>query len=178
MRARAEAAVDRTVGIEQERGEGLVGVELEQVPVQTVRRDEADADELLQQGLQAPVPVDEILVEFDALLTGDAAEDDQQGLACRFRLGESPRQVVVDPESLRFDLFAIRAHFLFAGLGPAEAGHNQAEPQTENGSGHETPGHGMRSFSPRIRATEMANVTPSIIEECILAPEQAFPPRV
>ncbi len=110
VRARAEAAVDRAVGVEQEHGERLVVVELEQRQVEAVGRDDADADELVQQRPDALVLVDQVVVELDALLAGDAAEHDQQRLAGLLRLGEALGQVVVDPEAVGLDLLAVVAH--------------------------------------------------------------------
>ena len=46
--------------------------------VQAVGGNDADADEFVQQRPDARILVDEVVVEFDALDTGDTAQDDQQ----------------------------------------------------------------------------------------------------
>ena len=90
VRAGAEPAVDRAVGVQQEDRERLVGVELEQRQVEAVRGHDADADELLQQRPEDRVGVDQVVVELDALLARDAAQDDDDRLAGLLRLGERP----------------------------------------------------------------------------------------
>src|SRR5262245_48493684 len=138
VRARAEATVNRAVAVEKERGERLIGVELEQRQVQAVGGHDANADEPLQQRPDAPVLIDQVIVEFDALVTRDAAHDHEQWLAGLLRLGEAARQVVVDPEPLRLDLLAIRPHPVLAGLGDGQRCRREGESQTEKKmSGHE-----------------------------------------
>ncbi len=89
MRARAEAAINRPIRVEQEGREGLVIVILEQRQVQAVGRNNADADKFLQQRPDPWVLIDQVVVELDAFLAGNAPQDDQQRLAGCFRLSQS-----------------------------------------------------------------------------------------
>ena len=59
MRPRAEAAVDRTVRIQHEYGEGLIRVILKQLQIVAVRRDLADANKLVQQWTNHRVLIDD-----------------------------------------------------------------------------------------------------------------------
>ena len=123
IRPRAVAAIDCAVGVQDEDGERLVGIELKEREIQAVGRDDADAHELLQRRLQPLVLIDQVVVELDALLARNAPQGHDERLASLFRLGEGLRQIVVDPEPRRFDLLLVRPNLLLAGL----SGSNQRE---------------------------------------------------
>jgi hypothetical protein len=106
-------------------------IELEQRQVQPVGRDDPHTDELLQPRPQAPILVDQVVVELDALTAGDAAEDDQQRFAGLLRLDKAPLQIVVDPEAICLDLLAVGADLLLTRLGGCRAGQGQGNVPAE-----------------------------------------------
>lgn len=76
----AVATVDGAVGIEDEGGEGEVVVELEELQIDGVGVDEADADELIEEGREF-VGGEHGGVHAHACEAGNAAEYDEQGFA-------------------------------------------------------------------------------------------------
>ncbi len=61
--------------------------------------------------------VDQVIVELDAFLAGDAAEDDDQGLPEDLAFGESAGEVVVDPVAGRSRLSGDRCGLFLRGSG-------------------------------------------------------------
>lgn len=76
----AVATVDGAVGIEDEGGEGEVVVELEELQIDGVGVDEADAHELIEKGREF-VGGEDGGVHAHAGEARNAAEDDKEGFA-------------------------------------------------------------------------------------------------
>ena len=115
--AGAEAAIDSAVGVHEKNGERLVGVVLKEREVEAVGGNQAYTDEFFKERPESLVFIDEVVVELDALLTGDAAKDDDDWLASFHRFGETAIEVVVDPKAVGFDFGFVAADLLVAGLG-------------------------------------------------------------
>ena len=109
----AVATVDGAVGIEDESGEGKVVVELEELQVDGVGVDEADADELIEEGRKV-IGGEHGGVHAHAGEAGDAAEDDEEGFAGFGGFGEALFDVVVDPAGVVFHFGAVIADGAFA----------------------------------------------------------------
>ena len=58
--------------------------------------------------------IHQVVVEFDALLAGNAPQHDDDRLVRLLRLGKRFGQVVIDPEAGRFDLGLVGPHLFFA----------------------------------------------------------------
>ena len=58
MGASSKSPVDRPIRIEEERGERLIGVELEQREIEAVGRDHPHADKLIHEGANPWILVD------------------------------------------------------------------------------------------------------------------------
>src|SRR5205807_2257786 len=96
-------------------------VVLEERQVETVRLDEAHADELIEQFADGRIAADDLRVELRACLARNAADRHEQRLSRLLRLVESLRQIVVNPISLFFDRLAVIANFLFPLLSRGDA---------------------------------------------------------
>jgi hypothetical protein len=71
---------------------------------------------LFQQWPEDGVLVHEIIIELHTFFAGNTAKYDQHRLATLPCLPETRLEVVVDPEALLSDFFAVLAHFLVAGF--------------------------------------------------------------
>jgi len=135
--AAAVAGVDFLVGVQKEDHEGQVVIELEEAQVGEVDAREANADELFGLGLDL-VETDNLPVKFMAVRSGDAAEDDHEGLAGAAG-GVEASLVAGQPAVLGAGLAAAAA-----GLGGGQRRGEQAGQGGEQGEA----GHGR---SPGIR---------------------------
>ena len=81
MAASTEAAVDCTVGIQHKHSKGLIRIKLKQGQIEPICRDDAHAHELFEQRPQDGVLINEVVIQFHALFTGNAAKHNQNWLA-------------------------------------------------------------------------------------------------
>src|SRR3989442_5459575 len=107
IRTRAKAPVDRLVRVQEENGEGEIVIKLEERQVQRVGLDQADADELVHYIGHSRIVTNQLFVKSATLQSRDAANDDQQWFARARRLGQTFRQIVVDPVAGGFDFLAV-----------------------------------------------------------------------
>ena len=147
----AVATVEGAVGVENEGGEGEVVVELEELEVDGVGIDEADADELVEQGGQAFI-LEDCGVHAHAGEARDAAEDDEKGFARTGGLGEAALEVVVDPAFVVFHFGTIATHGAFAVFDgfsrSVGGGEEEQRGQRQEGGGASLHG-GMVKGNPR-----------------------------
>src|SRR6266516_2431496 len=135
IRTRAEAPVDRLVRVQEENGEGEIVIKLEERQVQRIGLDQADADELVHYIGHRRIVTNQLFVKSATLQSRDAANDDQQWFALARRLGQTFRQIVVDPVAGGLDFLAVIQHALFAVFGGGEGRHAQKQPTGKHDRG-------------------------------------------
>jgi hypothetical protein len=128
----SKPAVNRAVGIEEERAEGEVKIELEQVQVKGIGLDQPDADKLLHQLPDFVIVTGNLLVNAFAGHSWDASQDDQEGFARLPGFGDALGKIVVGPQT-RVGVFgAIMAHHVIARFGGVKrAGSQQTKSEGE-----------------------------------------------
>jgi hypothetical protein len=130
MLPRAEATVSGAVGVEDEGGEGEVVVELEAGEIEGIGIDEAEADEVIEEGREFG-GLGDGTVDTGAGETGDTAEDDKDGLLFAGGLGEGFVGVVVNPAVLVRHLFTVGTDGSFAILDGFGEGEEREECKEE-----------------------------------------------
>ena len=116
---RAVSSVDGAIGVEEERGEGQVIIELEERQVERIALNQAHTHELVEQVLQLCIVTNNLLVKTLAGNSGDAPKDDQERFSCCLGFGEAGREIVVNPKAGRLHRRAIVAHLGIARLSRA-----------------------------------------------------------
>ena len=110
MFPRSESSVDGAVAIEKESGKGKIVVELKFGEVESIRVDEPDADELIEQGSQLGVFHEDLSIESGTGEARNASEGDHDGFPCLCSFGEGGFEIVVDPSLTALEVFPVISH--------------------------------------------------------------------
>ena len=112
-------------------GEGLVGIELENRQVEPVGANQAQSHKAVEVFLDCGFLADDLVVELDTFLAGQAPQNRHDRFAGRFCLGLGFGEIVVDPEAFGLDFALVLADFLVAGLGRGGGGMAQQNRQCQ-----------------------------------------------